>query len=206
MRSARRLAKAYAEGQSDRVAGGYFLAERTHVQQGVDVMAVRNFYWLFEGALAGSARPGGELGRHSALPAGDTPNEALDDDLRWLKDQGIGAILSLTEEPLPAEALQRHALTALHLPIDDQTAPTQAELIAALDFIDQQRIAGHAVLAHCRIGEGRTGCILAAYLIRQGASPEQALASLRAIRPGAISAPSQQSALATFARLREWII
>ncbi len=206
MRSARRLAKAYAEGRSERTAGAYFLAAGIHVQQGAKVMAVRNFYWLVEGELAGSARPGGESGRHSTVPAGATLGDALDDDLRWLKDQGIGAILSLTEEPLPAEALQRQALTALHLPIDDQTAPTQAELIAALDFIDQQRIAGRAVLAHCRIGEGRTGCILAAYLIRQGASPEQALASLRAIRPGAISAPSQQVALATFARGREWII
>lgn len=169
-------------------------------------MAVRNFYWLVEDALAGSARPGGEIGRHSTLPAGVTLGEALDADLGWLKEQGIGAILSLTEEPLPAEALQRHALAALHLPIDDQTAPTQAELFAALDFIDQQRIAGRAVLTHCRIGEGRTGCILAAYLIRQGVGAEQALASLRAIRPGAVSAPTQQDALATFARRREWII
>jgi atypical dual specificity phosphatase len=169
-------------------------------------MTVRNFYWLFEGAIAGSARPGGEIGRHSAVPAGVTLGEALDDDLRWLIGQGIGAILSLTETPLPAEALQRHELVTLHLPIDDQTAPTQAELIAALDFIDQQQVAGRAVLVHCRIGEGRTGSILAAYLIRQGASAEQALASLRAIRPGAISAPTQQDALATFARQREWIV
>lgn len=135
-----------------------------------------------------------------------TLGESLDDDLRWLSDQGIGAILSLTETPLPAEPLLRHAISSLHLPIDDQTAPTQAELLAALEFIDQQRIAGRAVLVHCRIGEGRTGSILAAYLIRQGASAEQALARLRAIRPGAISAPSQQDALATFARLREWIL
>jgi atypical dual specificity phosphatase len=169
-------------------------------------MTVRNFYWLFEGAIAGSARPGGEIGRYSTVPAGATLGEALDDDLRWLRGQGIGAILSLTETALPAEALQRHELVTLHLPIDDQTAPTQAELIAALDFIDQQQVAGRAVLVHCRIGEGRTGSILAAYLIRQGASAAQALASLRAIRPGAISAPTQQDALATFARQREWIV
>jgi atypical dual specificity phosphatase len=132
--------------------------------------------------------------------------DALDDDLRWLREQGIGAILSLTETPLPAEALLRYDLLALHLPIDDQTAPTQADLLDALDFIDQQQIAGRGVLVHCRIGEGRTGSILAAYLIRQGATPEQSLARLRAIRAGAISAPAQQEALAAFARRRDWII
>jgi atypical dual specificity phosphatase len=171
-----------------------------------DIMAVRNFYWLYEGGVAGSARPGGETGRQRTIPEGETLGQSLDDDLRWLKEQGIGAILSLTEIPLPADALDRHALAALHLPIDDQTAPTQIDFLAALDFIDQQRVAGRAVLVHCRIGEGRTGSILAAYLIRQGATAEQALAQLRAIRPGAISAPSQQDALATFARRREWII
>jgi atypical dual specificity phosphatase len=169
-------------------------------------MSVRNFYWLVEGAIAGSARPGGEIGRNSDTHPGMTLTESLDDDLMWLKGQGIGAVLSLTETPLSAEALQRHGLATLHLPIDDQTAPTQAELLTALDFIDQQRIAGRGVLVHCRIGEGRTGTILAAYLIRQGATPEQALASLRAIRSGAVSAVAQQEALAAFARSRSWII
>ncbi len=169
-------------------------------------MANRNFYWLFEGALAGGARPGGEIGRHSTVPSGMTFADSLDADLRWLRSQGIGAILSLTETPLPAEQIERHALTMLHLPIDDQAAPTQADLTTALDYIDQQQVAGRGVLVHCRIGEGRTGSILAAYLIRQGTTPAQALARLRAIRPGAVSSPAQQEALIAFARYRNWIV
>ncbi len=176
------------------------------MNEGAQSMAVHNFYWLYEGMVAGSARPGGEIGRHGTVLAGKTLRESIDDDLRWLRTQGIGAILSLTETPLPTDALEHHELVSLHLPIDDQTAPTQIELLAALDFIDQQRVVGRAVLVHCRIGEGRTGSILAAYLIRQGATPEDALAHLRAIRPGAVSAPSQQEALAIFARAREWIL
>lgn len=166
-------------------------------------MAVRNFYWLFEGSLAGSARPGGEVGW---LGAGITTAQSLNDDLRWLKRRGIGAILSLTETPLPAQALAQHDLRMLHLPIDDQTAPRPDDFLAALDFIDQQHIHRRAVLVHCRIGEGRTGSILAAYLIRQGAEPQQALAWLRAIRPGAVSSPVQQEALIRFARHRDWIL
>lgn len=169
-------------------------------------MAVRNFYWIYEGMIAGSARPGGEIGRHSTVPSGMTLAQSLDDDLRWLKREGIGAILTLTETPLPAQPLAAHDLVALHLPIDDQTAPQQADFLAALDFIDQQRVAGRGVLVHCRIGEGRTGVILAAYLVRQGATPQQALMRLRSLRPGAVSAPAQEAALATFASHREWII
>lgn len=169
-------------------------------------MAVRNFFWLFEGTIAGSARPGGEIGRHGTVPTGMTLAQSLDEDLRWLRRQGIGAILTLTETPLPSQPLLTHDLVALHLPIDDQTAPRQADFLAALDFIDQQRIAARGVLVHCRIGEGRTGAILAAYLIRQGATPQQALARLRALRPGAVSAAAQEAALVTFASHREWII
>lgn len=169
-------------------------------------MAVRNFFWLFEGMIAGSARPGGEIGRHSSVPSGMTLAQSLDDDLSWLQRQGIGAILTLTEAPLPAHALLAHDLVALHLPIDDQTPPQQADFLTALDFIDQQRMAARGVLVHCRIGEGRTGVILAAYLVRQGATPQQALARLRSLRPGAVSAPAQEEALIMFARGREWII
>jgi len=132
--------------------------------------------------------------------------QSLDDDLLWLRQQGIGAVLSLTESPLPAQALQRHDMRTLHLPIDDQTAPHPTDFLAALDFIDQQRLQRRAVLVHCRLGEGRTGSILAAYLIRQGAAPQDALAHLRAIRPGAVSALVQQEALIRFARDREWIL
>ena len=171
-----------------------------------DSMAVRNFYWLFSGSLAGSARPGGEIGRFGSVPAGMTFAQSLDTDLRWLREQGIGAILSLTETPLPAQALLQHDLRSLHLPIDDEMAPHPQDFLAALDFIDQQHIQRRAVLVHCRIGEGRTGSILAAYLIRQGATPQQALAQLRTIRPGAVSAPSQQEALTRFASRRDWIL
>ena len=169
-------------------------------------MAVRNFFWLFESSIAGSGRPGGEVGRHSTVPAGMTLAESLNADLDWLTGQGIGAILSLTEDPLMAEPLRQRGIVSLHLPIPDQAAPTPQEFLAAIDFIDQQRVAGRGVLTHCRIGEGRTGSILAAYLIRQGATYEQALAQLRAVRSTAISSPEQQAALVAFARQREWII
>src|SRR5579862_3351812 len=167
-------------------------------------MAIESFYWVIDGALAGSSRPGGvgvSGGRrrwNAPAPGGDQTaqaNQRLDDDLAWLRMQGIGALLSLTETPLPAEALTRHELASLHLPVDDMTAPTPEQFDQALAFIDMQRGRGRSVAVHCKMGQGRTGTVLAAYLIRGGATAESALRTLRALCPGAISAPEQERAL-----------
>jgi atypical dual specificity phosphatase len=175
---------------------------------------MRGFYWLIEGKLAGCARPGGargpQAGQHpGAYPSwDDTPEarQALDEDLAWLRTEGVGAVLSLTETPLPAGALERHGLAGLHLPVDDLTPPTPLQLEHALGFIDEQMARGHAIAVHCLMGQGRTGTVLGAYLIRAGALPEQALSRLRAICPGAVGSPEQERALHAFARRRDWIV
>lgn len=172
---------------------------------------MRGFYWLIEDALAGCPRPGGSAPRRAGAADGSNNNDfgdnnALDADLGWLCEQGIGAILSMTETPLAAEALERHGLASLHLPVDDMTAPTPEQFDRALRFIDWQHVRGTAVAVHCKMGQGRTGVVLAAYLVRMGASPELALARVREVCPGAVSSPEQERALAAFAIRRDWII
>ena len=172
---------------------------------------MRGFYWLIEGLLAGCPRPGGTNGQgmgttfrrnEEMLPE---KVDGLDDDLAWLKQQGVGAVLSLTESPLAAEALARQGMEALHLPVPDLAPPTLEQLMGALEFIDEQHALGRGVVVHCLMGQGRTGTVLAAYLIRSGASPEEALRTLRAVCPGAVGAAAQEQALHTFAERRDWI-
>lgn len=171
-------------------------------------MTLPGFYWLVEGSLAGSPRPGGASGWPARLPgrAGQSTEQRLDDDCRSLAEMGIGAILTLTEQPLAAAPLARHGLVGLHLPILDQTAPYPADFTRALEFIDAQHSLSRAVLVHCRFGAGRTGTILAAWLIQRGASAEQAIARVREIRTGAVTTPEQEEALYRFAARREWIV
>jgi len=135
-----------------------------------------------------------------------TSPPALDDDLAWLREQGIGAVVSLTETPLPIGALARHGLAELHMPVDDLTPPTPDQLQAALAFIDRQRALDQAVAVHCLMGQGRTGTVLAAYRIRAGLTPEAALRELRAVCPGAVGSPGQERALDAFAARRDWIV
>lgn len=168
---------------------------------------MRGFYWLIEGELAGCSRPGH---RGRASWRGDqAPVDAavaLDEDLAWLKERGIGAVLSLTESSLEQEALARYGFEHLHLPVEDMSAPTPEQIDAALGFIDRQRALGRAVAVHCLVGQGRTGTILAVYLIRGGLTPDEALRRLRAACPGAVEAPSQQYALRAFAERRDWVV
>ncbi len=157
---------------------------------------MRGFYWLVEDELAGCGRPGGQ--RDDA--------ELLERDLSWLREQGIGALLSLTETPLPDGVLERHGIASLHLPVDDLSPPNPDQLQDALAFIDFHLSQDRPVAVHCLVGQGRTGTVLAARLIRDGVSLDDALAELRTLSPGAISSPSQERALAEWERQRGWVL
>ncbi len=155
---------------------------------------LERFYWMAPGSLAGCSLPGkGNAG-------------ALNEDLLWLKAQDIGALVSLTETPLPPAPLQALDIEALHLPVPDMTAPLPEQLHRALEFIDWHHATGTGVAVHCLMGQGRTGTVLAAYLIRAGMSAEEAIAELRTRCPGALSSPSQEAALRRFAARQDWIL
>ena len=166
-------------------------------------MGLIRFYWLLDGALAGCSRPGA---RHERSANGTGRVEALEADLADLRERDIGAVLTLTEEALPAEALARQRLEALHVPVRDMTAPEPEELARALGFIDVQRALGRAVAVHCLAGQGRTGTVLAAYLVRNGATPDAAIARVRAACPGALEVAEQVRAVQAFARRRDWVV
>ncbi|HLJ65879.1 MAG TPA: dual specificity protein phosphatase family protein [Chloroflexota bacterium] len=172
---------------------------------------MERFYWLIEGEIAGCSRPGGTRPAATGVSPDGTARptangSSLDADLAWLRGHGIGGVLSLTEEALDQDALARHELAAMHLPVPDMTAPFPEQFARALDFIDRQRSTGRAVAVHCLMGQGRTGAILAAYLIRRGSSADDAVGRLRDICPGALAAPEQERALHLYAERRDWIV
>jgi atypical dual specificity phosphatase len=123
--------------------------------------------WIEDGILAASS-----------MPVGVT-------DLRWLQGQGIGAILSLTENPLTTQTnVDAHVFEELdvvyyHAPILDGDAPDRETARTLLDFLEQMQTEGRATLAHCQAGIGRTGTILHLYYLAQGHDLETAKERVR---------------------------
>jgi atypical dual specificity phosphatase len=142
--------------------GGFFLRKlRAKVSD-----EPTGFVWVEKDKLAGSGYPSSR------------------GQLQWLVAQGIDSILTLTPRPLAEEWTAGLPLTLGHVPMQDHAAPDVSSLNMGVNFIIEQAKAGKTVLVHCLAGEGRTGCVLAAYLMREkGMSPDEALRSLREIKP-----------------------
>ncbi len=121
------------------------------------------------------------------------------DELPALLAVGIGAVLTLTgrEPPHAAHAL---GLATRHEPVEDFHPPSPEQLLSITAWIREQVGAGRAVAVHCMAGLGRTGTVLAAWLVAEGAEPDRAIAEVRARRPGSIETREQEGAVHAFAR------
>lgn len=149
-------------------------------------MGLDNFSWLIEGKLAGSARPGG-----------DGPEEP---DLQFLQEQGIRAIVTLCHKTCNPELLEKYGLMSRYLPVDDFKAPGLELVEKAVGYIERRLENNQPVLVHCRAGYGRTGTILACYLIKRGMGPGQALAEVRRARPGSVEVKAQERTVLQYYR------
>jgi atypical dual specificity phosphatase len=145
-----------------------------------------NWSWLIEDKLAGAAKPGS-----------DAPQE---DDMRFLQAQGIRAILTLCSQPCDPELLAKYGMMYKHLPCADFEAPEFDLIDRAVYFIEKRLAHSQPVLVHCRAGYGRTGTILACYLVKRGMPPSQALAEVRRARPGSVEVKSQERAVIAYYR------
>ncbi len=147
-------------------------------------MAVENFSWFIEGKLAGSGRP------------------HFDEDFVWLHMQGIRAITSLTERSLQQEKSVQHKVNGFvyhHIPIPDETAPTPAQIDAFVELVSKMIAQNKPTLVHCAGGYGRTGTMLACFLVSQGWRADDALREVRARRPGSIAAQVQEECVREYA-------
>jgi hypothetical protein len=109
----------------------------------------------------------------------------------------VKAVLDLTAEFPETGFLRRKNYRCI--PILDTTAPTLDELREGVQFMDEGLEVG-AVYVHCALGHGRSGTFVAATLLASGQvkSVKEALALLRAVRPGVDLHAAQRALLEEF--------
>ena len=140
-----------------------------------------NFSWLIEDKLAGSAIPTSK------------------DEVKWLQEEGIKSIVTIREEPLDDDWTSN--VNYLHVLSDDMGVPTFDDLKNSVDFIHDRIENNEPVLVHCLAGLGRTGTILACYLIKyQKMSAEDAIQHVRKKRHGSIQSFVQEELIFQYAK------
>jgi atypical dual specificity phosphatase len=113
--------------------------------------------------------------------------------LALLKEQGIGAILTLTEDNLYGRDYTAAGFLNHHEPIEDCEPPTVEGMDRAVGFIDNCLEEGYGVAVHCMEGRGRTGTVLAAWLGRkESLNPEDAIRRMVDLRDQTIITPAQR--------------
>ena len=138
-----------------------------------------NFSWLIEGKLAGSAIP------------------TSFEEIKWLVDVGVKSIVTVREESLDDDWIKN--INYLHIHSNDMGVPEFEDLVKAVDFIHQRITNNEPVMVHCLAGLGRTGTILACYLIKyQKLSAVNSIQKVRESRPGSIQSFPQEEIIFQF--------
>ncbi|MDD3786973.1 MAG: dual specificity protein phosphatase family protein, partial [Hydrogenophaga sp.] len=150
-----------------------------------DSRGPNGFHWIVPGKLAGTAEPG--------------LSHSIDYDLDLLARIGVTHLISLTEKDLDQEALGRHGLQNIHLPVFDRETPSIAQTYMLLRRMQKLLDEGKVVAVHCKAGIGRTGTVLAAWMIREGGlSTSSAIERLRLINKSYVQTEMQENFLHAF--------
>jgi atypical dual specificity phosphatase len=121
--------------------------------------------------------------------------------LAGLAADGITVLVN-TERAHPAPRLAAHGLREVHVPIRDFGVPTADQIDRVVAALDQALAGGERVAVHCGAGLGRTGTLLACYLVARGLPADAAVARIRQARPGAIETAAQLEAVYAYAARR----
>lgn len=139
-----------------------------------------NLWWVIPGKLAGVRKPTAA-------------------ELRELQASGIGAIVSVMHDKSNLELYERENIPYLWLPIQIASSPSRSQVEELIAFVNRYHRQGVGTAVHCTGGLHRTGTMLAAYLILNGSSSEDALQTIETANSQALLELAQQVFLRSLA-------
>ncbi|MCG3217711.1 MAG: dual specificity protein phosphatase family protein [Candidatus Heimdallarchaeota archaeon] len=151
--------------------------------------ALPNFSWVEEGIIAGASKP------------------STEEHFIFLKEKGIKAIINLREKieyQASEELLANFEIN--HLPIIDFSVPSIEQVLEFRKICKKYHLEGKSVLVHCYAGCGRTGIMLAHWLLMEKKvnTTEEAIREIRRQRPCSIETLEQEESVkSVFKVIRE---
>jgi atypical dual specificity phosphatase len=157
------------------------------------------FWWCIDGVLAGMAVPFIAPERRYNSGSNSSPYE---DDLTLIHRAGIRAVVSLLNHPEDHAIFQRAGFEFKCFPVVDGHPPSLLQAQEFTKFVDSCKFRSLPVLVFCVGGIGRTGTMIACYLIHTGKTAAESVAYVRSKEPLAIETTSQLSFLNDFETLQ----
>ncbi|KAK1170337.1 dual specificity protein phosphatase 23b [Acipenser oxyrinchus oxyrinchus] len=139
-----------------------------------------NFSWVEPNKLAGMALP--------RMPA----------HYQYLLDNGIQHLVTLCERKPPYHDTCP-GVTLHHIRIIDFCSPTMDQIKRFLAIVEEANAKGEGVAVHCLHGHGRTGTMLACYLVKnRKITGVDAIHEIRRLRHGSIETQDQEKTVVQF--------
>ena len=129
---------------------------------------VDNFGWLEGGRIGGCSLP-------------TSPEQ-----VQWLHGQGIRAVVTLHPVRLDVqEEIERLGMAHKILLVEDMGVPDDGQIEEFLEFVERHLKQGNPCVVHCYAGIGRTGTMLALYLVSRGVDSDGAIDRLGGLQSDA---------------------
>eukprot|EP00347_Sterkiella_histriomuscorum_P017625 403348622 len=136
----------------------------------------------------------------------DNPSQGLppSEFIEQFKKMKVTAVIRLNEQLYDEGAFEKHGIKVYDMEFMDGSCPDDSTIMTFLSIVDAENKLGGAVAVHCRAGLGRTGTLIAAYIMNKFNFESRSLLGwLRISRPGSVIGQQQQFLVDSFQRIRQ---